>query len=259
MRRCRSHSNRRQYSRARSHSSHRTRPSGARHEHRRGAGLRHTGRVSVPAGTIVWLSAVRSRQSWPLSRLPNPARILQVPQNIRIVPVNAVGSVRSGHSGVRMDRNRGNPRPSSGCCFHPTAAPATRSTGRHRGSKRRHAHRRDGTPASLTQSRAPSMRFLSPPWCTKLPLGRPNRSTLAGTSLPLRTPFAHAVRLIQKSHPAILAVTGSDHSPVAFYFRNGWLFSPEYAPVLRAVVQHALSRLPVHAADRVERSDQGGG
>ena len=119
MRRCRSHSNRRQYSRARSHSSHRTRPSGARHEHRRGAGLRHTGRVSVPAGTIVWLSAVRSRQSWPLSRLPNPARILQVPQNIRIVPVNAVGSVRSGHSSVRMDPNRGNPRPSSGCCFPP--------------------------------------------------------------------------------------------------------------------------------------------
>ena len=37
------------------------------------------------------------------------------------------------------------------------------------------------------------------------------------------------VRLIQKSHPAILPVTGSDHSPVAFYFRNGWLFSPEYA------------------------------
>ncbi len=30
-------------------------------------------------------------------------------------------------------------------------------------------------------------------------------------------------------------------------------------PVLRAVVQQALSLLPVHAPDRVERSDQGGG
>ena len=35
--------------------------------------------------------------------------------------------------------------------------------------------------------------------------------------------------LIQKSHPAIVAVSGLDHPRVAFYFRNGWLFSPEYA------------------------------
>ncbi len=27
----------------------------------------------------------------------------------------------------------------------------------------------------------------------------------------------------------MLPSTGSAHSPVAFYFRNGWLFSPEYA------------------------------
>ena len=205
-----------------------------RHEHRRGGGLRHTGRVSVPPSTVVWLSAVRSRQSWPLSRLSGPSQSRahtpgapEHPNSARqrrwLRPVRPLRRAHGPQSRQPADNRRV-------AVSHPTAAPATPQ---HRSRSRQqaaHAHRRDVAPASLTQSRAPSMRFLSPQWCTKLPLGRPNRSTLARTSLPLRTPFAHAIRLIQKRHPAILAVTGSDHSPVAFCFRNGWLFSPEYAP-----------------------------
>ena len=45
------------------------------------------------------------------------------------------------------------------------------------------------------------------------------------------TPDSRSARrqIDSKSHPAILAGTGSDHAPLALYFRNGWLFSPEYA------------------------------
>ena len=104
---------------------HRTRPGDAHHEHRRGGGVGHTGCLPVPSGTIVWLSAVRSRPSWPLSR-PGCAR------NIRIVPVNAVGSARSATSAcawIAIEATRG---PSSGCCSQPTAAAGRRTTGRDR-------------------------------------------------------------------------------------------------------------------------------
>ena len=82
--------------------------------------------------------------------------------------------------------------------------------------------------ASLTQIRAPSMQFPQPRWCTRHPrTGHPG-TLWPERRYPLRTPFARTVRLIQKSHPAILAVTGSDHSPVAFISGMGG-FSPEYA------------------------------
>ena len=152
--------------------SHRIRPGARamRHEHRRGGGLRHTGRVSVPPGTIVWLSAVRSRQSWPLSRLqrafPIPRAHSRCPRTSEWCPstplARAVRPLRRA-PGPRSRQPADNRRVA---VSHPTAAPATRSTGRDRGSKRRHAHRCDVAPASLTQSRAPSMRFLSPRWCT---------------------------------------------------------------------------------------------
>ena len=42
-------------------------------------------------------------------------------------------------------------------------------------------------------------------------------------------PFQRTATLIQKSHPATLLSQDRTTPPVAFYFRNGWLFSPEYA------------------------------
>ena len=58
----------------------------------------------------------------------------------------------------------------------------------------------------------------------------PRPSGPAYRPLPHRRPsLISPFRLIQKSHHAILALTGSDRRPVAFCFRNGWLFSPEYA------------------------------
>ena len=70
----------------------------------------------------------------------------------------------------------------------------------------------------LSQGRVPGTPETSPPGRLR-PEGRYRTED----------PSEHTLGLIQKSHPAILAVTGSDHSPGGFLFRNGWLFSPEYA------------------------------
>ena len=124
------------------------------------------------------------------------------------------------HSGVRMDRNRGTLRTVVGVLFPADCRcrpPHHRSRSR---PQRRRSHRSGLRRGSLSHRDVPSSS------------GQATPNTLAATSLPLRTPFVPfvpAVRLIQKSHLAILVGTGSDHSPVAFYFRNGWLFSPEYA------------------------------
>ena len=81
---------------------------------------------------------------------------------------------------------------------------------------------------AYTETPPPAMQVPPP----ALETGHPGKIP-AATPRPLRTPFERfepTVRLIQKSHPAILAVTGRTTPPVAFYFQNGWLFSPEYAP-----------------------------
>ena len=68
--------------------------------------------------------------------------------------------------------------------------------------------------ASLTQIREPSMQFPPPGWSTRHRI----QATQGDGRYQLRPPFELTVRLIQKSHPAILAVTGSDHSPGGFLF-----------------------------------------
>ena len=194
----------------------RARRGDAHHEHRRGGGVGHTGCLPVPSGTIVWLSGVRSGPSWPLSR---PLRAFQSrgdtpgwARNIRIAPVNAVGSARSATPACAWTAIEATRGPSSGCCSEPTAAAGRRTTGRDR-DRSGDAHTVPGSVA------VPSATVMY-----QAPLDRPPRNTLAATSLPLRTPFVPAVRLIQRSHLAILAGTGSNHSPLAFYIRKGWLF-----------------------------------
>lgn len=210
--------------------SHRTRPGGAHH-----APSRRRSQASRPSPCPVRhrrlavsgpLASELASQP-PSAGLPIPRGYSRVPPKIRIVPVNAVGSARSATPACAWTAIEATRGQSSGCCSQPTAAAGRRTTGRDRGSS---GGMRTGAPAH----RRSVATWHPPPYhggahtvpgsvdavpsatvVYQASSGQATRNTLAGTSLPLRTPFTHAVRLIQKNHPAILAVTGSDHSPVA--------------------------------------------
>ncbi len=182
------------------------------HEHRR-ARDRGIRTPPPPAATAVSPSARRSASESasqrPPEALPNPRRYSRVPPNIRKMPVNAV-------SQRRWPARFATPAPRTNHSTRRSASQMLLSS-----ASRCRLHRSNHRRCSLLSQGGVPGTGNRPPWRTP-----------AKWPLPLLTPSERSertVRLIQKSHPAILAGAGSDHSPVAFYFRNGWLFSPEYA------------------------------
>ena len=157
--------------------------------------------TDTPARPSADRSASQSASQRSPEGLPNPrvdSRVLSKSEN---VPVNAVSQCRWPHA-IRH------------ACIRTSNNNSTPALRRRRSTLQR-------ITASLTQTRAPAMQFPQPGSCTsQLPeTGHPGKIP-AGRPLPLRTPFERTVRLIQKSHPAILAVTGSDHSPGGTGIRN---------------------------------------
>ena len=181
-------------------------------EHRRAGdlGIRPPPR---PSGTAAWPSAGRSASpsapQRPPERLPNPRVYSRVPPEIR--------------KGARQRRFLS----VADATRFATPESLPRTTIRHRRSVGASWHPPALHGLAYTETPPPAMQVPPP----ALETGHPGKIP-AATPRPLRTPFERfepTVRLIQKSHPAILAVTGRTTPPVAFYFRNGWLFSPEYA------------------------------
>lgn len=188
--------------------SHRARPRGAHHEHpSRRCSPAFRPLHGCQASRLAVSGAARVRVG--LSAGPPTCESSSgIPRKIRIVTAGTAFSAPRAprvpplrHAHGRIEAPTGN---SSHCCSQPTAAAAAgrRTTGRGRGSSgggrtvasalhRRRGHSPPYHAALTHRSGAPSMRFPPPPWSARPPLDRPPANTMAGTSLPLRTPFAH--------------------------------------------------------------------
>ena len=188
---------------------------------------------------------VRVGLSAALSGPSNPAGILQgAPENPNSARQRRwLRAVR--HSGVRMDRNRGNPRTIVGLLFPADCRcrpPDHRSRSR---QQRRHAHRRTGAPAlrrdvapsalSRRRSHSSGLRRCGSLSHGGVPgflwAGHPEHS---GRNVVTAPNSLHARRQIDsKKPPRYTRCHRIGPLPGGSYFRNGWVCSPEYAVVVK--------------------------
>ena len=196
------------------------------------------GRGSTPASTP---SRPRSRHSHPSTAGRHRRFAVSAPLGVRVslsaAPLRPFPT-RGGTPGY--------PRTSEKCPSTPFLSAAGLARFATPAPRTNHSTRRSASQMLLSSASRCRLHRSNHRRCSLLSQGgvpgtgnRPPWRTPAKWPLPLLTPSERSersVRLIQKSHPAILAGAGSDHSPVAFYFRNGWLFSPEYALCWKAAV-----------------------